>query len=333
MSHAASAPVRLLASEERYVKKAIKYLTLKSGLAVQERSEKSVASLENEIVIEFKATLDAFDPMKDEQEELFGDKPRESVVPRIKVMIRSAAKSSPLLWQNYKNLKSEFINHWQPHYTMTSGMNEDDALENVRRHVWAFRKNKNVKKSNNKKDAPEATPENWPYEIVAFKAFHTHALLAIKKKGTASGGGGGSAGGDGSGSQGSETANEKVSSVLKSRKQQRAEELIDKKKRKVETASLLNNERKLAMDVKLSQAQAAMNHAQALKDKNKLEFLKLAHEFQFEGFEMLMKDVAKTMFKVDKENKKVNDSNPKQQIPETIDVAESEDSDDDDDDL
>ena len=60
---------------------------------------------------------------------------------------------------------------------MSSGMNE------VRKNVWAYRKNKSIKKKNSKvvnqnniesdvlvQEALEATPENMPLEIVAFRA-------------------------------------------------------------------------------------------------------------------------------------------------------------------
>ena len=43
-------------------------------------------------------------------------------------------------------------------------------------------------------------------------------------------------------------------------------------------------------------------HAEALKAKNELEFLKLAHQFHFDGVDELMSNIAKTMFKSEAAN-------------------------------
>ena len=39
----------------------------------------------------------------------------------------------------FANMKSEFVNHWLPNYELKSGKNENNAMERVRKHIWAYR--------------------------------------------------------------------------------------------------------------------------------------------------------------------------------------------------
>jgi hypothetical protein len=282
---------------------------MKSGLAVQEQPIQAISKLETEIMKQYTTSVDLFDPFKEDMIELFGESPRESVVSKIKVSILEAYVEGSKLWTAYKNLKSDFANNWAPFDVMTSGENEDDALEKIRRNVWCQRQNKAIKQTNKKakteeeikdevkpENAPEATPSNLPLETIAFKAFRNHSLIAIKKKGTSSNN---LSSGSSEESSTAESTDDKVAKLLKSRKQQRADLIVHKKKQKVEATVLNNQERKTALAVKVSQAEAAKTHADALKEKNKLEFLKLAHQFNYAGVQSLMETVAKSMFASD----------------------------------
>ena len=51
-------------------------------------------------------------------------------------------------------IKSEFINHWLPNFKYETGDNLTDALETVRKHVWAYRANRTIKRANRKLSTP-----------------------------------------------------------------------------------------------------------------------------------------------------------------------------------
>jgi len=141
--------VKLTSNETKYGKKAFKYLLIESGAAVQELKLATLAFIESSMEAHLKSSIDRFNPMRSDTAEIFGESPRESAVEKIKEVLSQALQGEGCgkkLWAQYGNLKSEFRNHWRPHYKMSSGQNEDDAFENVRKHVWAHRMNKGIKK-------------------------------------------------------------------------------------------------------------------------------------------------------------------------------------------
>lgn len=299
------AVVKLSASEQRYAKRAGKLLLVTSGLAIAGMKTQSLANLETTIVESFNSRVNQFDPMKADNDELFGEMPRESTVPRIKALMLASICGVKSVWQMYKNIKSEFTNHWKPYDKMTSGENDDDALENVRRNVWAYRANKGRKNKKPKKggkavlteteveeapevfpaDAPEASPDNWPLEIIAYKSHRNHPGVLGKLSQETS-----------SSTSSDNKENNGTTSMLLSRKQQRADESSATKKRKVELTTLLNEKSHATVETKVAQAKAAVMHAEALKDKNKLEFLKLALQYNLANAPELMNSFALTMF-------------------------------------
>ena len=56
------------------------------------------------------------------------------------------------IWAVFRDLKSQFINQWQPHYKLVSGETQDSdkaAIKRVLPHVWVFIKNKSITKTRN----------------------------------------------------------------------------------------------------------------------------------------------------------------------------------------
>ena len=82
------------------------------------------------------------------------DLPRENALPSIRKYLKDAVKSAKtnpaFVWNKLGHYKSEFRNHWMPHYDVNSGENDvnDAPLLRVLKHAWAFRRNRSIKTAN-----------------------------------------------------------------------------------------------------------------------------------------------------------------------------------------
>lgn len=169
---------------------------------------------------------------------------------------------------------------------MNSGENEDDGYERVRKHVWAFRKNRAIKQRNSKckneqdllrevtaLEAPDKVEFDFPSEFPAFKAIKHHPFFkqmiakGNTKKTTTSDEG-----------NGNEVERISIIKSLKSRREQRSEEVMNKKKAKLDLVQIHKEKSEITLQTKQTQAKAALTHANALDQKNKLELIKLAKE-------------------------------------------------------
>ena len=189
-------------SEKRYAKAIQKMLIFEAGLAVAETPQAKAATLHAKALKEYEARLESFDPVSDVSLEVFSGKSyfftvRDSYVDALKDSIKDSDLTGQKIWAAYGYMKSEIMNHWLPHFNMTSGQQVDDAVETVRKHTWAFRANKNIKASNRRiekqggtvfatektwQDAPEGTTGNVMLELSILKEYHNHPYLQVNTR-------------------------------------------------------------------------------------------------------------------------------------------------------
>ena len=103
--------------------------------------------------------MDSFDPSGDFHRESFAGEMyqlicRESQVENLKASIMIAQSDEGKIWGTFQAIKSEFINHWIPHFEYKSGDNLRDTLEVMRKHVWEHRTNRSIKRANSKVCVP-----------------------------------------------------------------------------------------------------------------------------------------------------------------------------------
>ena len=210
------------------------------------------------------------------------------------------------------------MNHWLPHFEIKSGEDVDDAVERVHMHVWAYRANRSIKATNKKKiaegnndlleekcfsDAPEGTTGNVMLELPILKKYWEHPYLQVNTREN----------GDENEMNGINeegTAYSSVTSLLKSRKQQRKKKDFANKKTK--TAGELDHFR--------MQAAAANRKIAAEENKNVIAFLRLIQESN-----VYSSDELEEKFKV--AEKKILDSN--ESTPRNISIDSDETNDDD----
>ena len=96
----------------------------------------------------------------------------------------------------FANMKSEFVNHWLPHYKLKSGENENDAMERVRKHIWVHRNNRAIKNNNRRIDgnaedtvsfkqwdeAPDGSMLNMLLKMSTFIKHHKHPFISVASR-------------------------------------------------------------------------------------------------------------------------------------------------------
>jgi len=139
------------ASEKKFVKVAQKMLVFESGLAISERPQSRIAEVHRWMIHEYTTRLEDFDPTMDENIEAFTSpyyilRCREEMVDIMKQAMQFNSSDGKKLWNIFANMKSEFVNHWLPHYELKSGENVNDAMERVRKHIWTYMVNRAIKR-------------------------------------------------------------------------------------------------------------------------------------------------------------------------------------------
>ena len=167
-----------------------------AGLMVSEGGTKKMADLENSVLANFSTLVDA----------------DEDSTPLMKAAMKKAQGGSTndmkgsSVWRKYKQVKALIANQMMPFWEFKSGDNESDALNRVRKEVWAFFERKKMEEAAKKKKAkkwrqpatddsgkveddnkdveewfeidPEDCPELWfCAELFTFKMFRADPLL------------------------------------------------------------------------------------------------------------------------------------------------------------
>ena len=140
--------------------------------------------------------MDSFDPSGDCHRESFASEMyqlicRESQVENLKASIMIAQSDEGKIWGTFQAMKSEFINHWMPHFKYKSGDILEDTLEVMRKHVWAHRVNRSIKRTNMKvyvpsdrkiqkiwQEAPDPSLLNLILEMPTFIHYHDHPFIS-----------------------------------------------------------------------------------------------------------------------------------------------------------
>ena len=144
----------LSTSEKRFAKRLHVYMICKVGLAMNECGTKSSENLHKESYDNYIKMAKSVDLASESLVKMMMvDAPREQAVPNIRTYLEIVIKPNDVsrVWIKLLGFKSEFKNHWVPHYEARSGENtHEDPLDRVLKQVWAFRKNRSIK-ANNKK--------------------------------------------------------------------------------------------------------------------------------------------------------------------------------------
>jgi len=293
------------ASEKKFVKVAQKMLVFESGLAISERPQSRIAEVHRWMIHEYTTRLEDFDPTMDENIEAFTSpyyilRCREEMVDIMKQAMQFNSSDGKKLWNIFANMKSEFVNHWLPHYELKSGENVNDAMERVRKHIWAYRANRAIKKNNRRiegnsegtvllkqwDEAPDGSMANILLEMPTFIKHHTHPFISVLSRSRGecdvSIGEDSSVHATTSSIARSVTSSSATGSIArlvdsvrvqkrkKSTWQSQSQSPSPKKTGRIETYDL-NQLRK-------TQSMAALAHTKAMADKNKIDFLRLALE-------------------------------------------------------
>ena len=291
------ASTTLLKDEKRLGTVATKYFIFEAGLAVSEQKFSNRIKIAESMLKEYEERVSRYDPTSDEYYDIFGSRCRACSTELLKVQMKAPESgigfnksSGAKLWGYFKNMKSEYLNHWCPHLKiLPSGDNnqKDDAFNKVRMHVWAFRRNRTIRNSNAKCTSeddiqPEvewsSAPDSdsfYPIKMPMFKVFHDHHCL----NSPSSPSGVSSATIDGESPSDSPLPKGNVATVKRlilSRKQQRRKEQEDRRKRKSSVDVQQSKAGKVHTKLKKMETSAAFMHAKALQTKNKIELLKLA---------------------------------------------------------
>ena len=308
----------LLKDEKRLGTIATKYFIFEAGLAVSEQKISNRVSIAESMLKEYEERVSRYDPTSDEYYDIFGSRCRACTTELLKVQMKAPESgigfnksSGAKLWGYFKNMKSEFLNHWCPHLKIPpSGDNnqKDDAFDKVRMHVWAFRKNRKIRGSNAKATSeddiqPEvewsSAPDSdsfYPIEMPTFKVFYDHHYLnsPSSSSGVSSSTIDSGCHSDSPSAKGTVV---NVNRLILSRKQQRRKEREDRKKRK-SVDFQQSKAGKVHTKMKKMKTSAAFMHAKALQTKNMIELLKLAESTngKFGDSQDLFQKVKATIF-------------------------------------
>ena len=174
-----------------------------AGFMVKESLTKKLAELESTALANFVQLVD-----NDTQ-----------VTPLMKVTMKkvSAGATETLkgssIWRKFKSTKALLVNHMLPHWEFRSGDNELDALNRIRKQVWAMQQRNKIENNLKKAaaaaakqatsnaaagtsnegvpesvDVPDIDPESCPgnffcVELLTFKKFRSDPLLSRGDKG------------------------------------------------------------------------------------------------------------------------------------------------------
>ena len=293
------ASATLTREEKRLGTIASKYFVFVAGLAVSEQKFSNRIHIAENMLKEYEERVSKYDPSSDEYYDTFGCRCRANVTDLLKIQMKAPASgvgssksSGAKLWTYFKNIKSEFLNHWCPHLKiLPSGDNnqKDDAFEKVRMHVWAYRRNKNIRSANAKCGSEadlqaevtwESAPDSdsfYPTEMPTFRVYHDHHCLnsPSSSSGVASSTIDPGCNSDSSSSKGNKKV-ESINRLIVSRKQQRRKEREDRKKRKSTVDFEQIKAAKAKSKMKKRQTSATIFHTKALQTRNMIDLLKLA---------------------------------------------------------
>lgn len=305
-----------LNDEEKLMVKGLHVLlTFEAGLAVCEKPQNKKSVLEEMALEEFQGRVKSINLLSPELLVNFTGKGfrvhcRPGACERVRTLVyEQVAKTkhnAAHVWRKFQETKSALNNWWGPGFEFHSGDNLDDAIDRARQHAWAQKYKKPLE------EAPEPSIKTLQPEIFTFKKHREHYCLQnnnrMKRKNT-------------SDESGDEKEEASIVQNAKSRKHQRSMTKSERKKR-VESIQKRN------IDV-ASQAVSGRIHANAMANKNSLEFLKLAQAsnmYSDEEIKFFFDDVAERMCPSLKRKK--NDSASEVVNVEDVDADADADADD-----
>ena len=163
--------VILNADEKTLCSRVIKCLIFGAGLATCETPENNLPNIRKIMKEKYDALVAETDLYVPETSALYGIVPqRAEAEASIKAALVKAGDPTKL-WKTFKEMKSEFMNHWKPHVEDCTGDGAalETMLHRVRVHVWAYRQNKRIK-THNKKATTSSPPSSARFRYVWKKA-------------------------------------------------------------------------------------------------------------------------------------------------------------------
>ena len=186
--------------ELKWMSRYRKLLLFKAGITVIQSPHTTTERLHNRMMSVYQSLVLEHNPFADEKlQDVMGVAPRESVWDEIKEQLMLTTQKGNLtgksLYNQFKVMKSELSSQWIPPFGhVQSGENLEDKFKTVHAHVWAYRRNEQIKKNNRSnaadpsKQRPLVSPEDCPEdhhilsmysEMPLFKLYHDHPLLNV----------------------------------------------------------------------------------------------------------------------------------------------------------
>ena len=291
-----SITLKLSSDENKFIKATKKYFIMKAGVSAQEQKCGKATELHKRTETTHMEMVDKFDFDADvDRDKLIMPNesfPRQGAHDLVKVSLKRAhqqnkgkGKDSTVgetLWKACKNLVSTLRNKWIPYVEVKSGDNEQSKLERATQKAFYH------KKGNENKTADLAETQ---LEIPAFRVFCDHPLFKIDVK-------------DDKVIPGSSSSEGLIKENAMNRKAQRKSHKQELTKRALEVTRTKNQAHIDSSNAKKMRAEEIVRHANALKSKNQLDFLKFAKETGMDDdkFDRLTEEATRRFFPT--ENKK-----------------------------